>query len=145
MSGSTGTLDTWEVTMAESDFWQALSDTIHRSVNLRIVTLVGDSVVSGTLERLEVGAPVASAGALVTDINLAGGDITRIVSDKLLGADYADLRAAHQDSVKQAQDIVERNISILVSLVKEIGHQLGALPTPTAGPVRTVAKPAETQ
>jgi hypothetical protein len=129
--------------MAESDFWQALSDTIHRAVNLRVVTLVGDAVVSGTLERLEVGAPIASAGALVTDINLAGGDITRIVSDKLLGADYADLRAAHQDSVKQAQDIVERNINILVSLVKEIGHQLGALPTPTAGPVRQVADVAK--
>ncbi len=128
--------------MAESDFWQALSDTIHRAVNLRVVTLVGDAVVSGTLERLEVGAPVASAGALVTDINLAGGDITRIVSDKLLGADYSDLRNAHQESVKQAQDIVERNINILVSLVKEIGHQLGALPTPTGGPVRTVADTA---
>jgi hypothetical protein len=129
--------------MAESDFWQALSDTIHRAVNLRVVTLVGDAVVSGTLERLEVGAPVASAGALVTDINLAGGDITRIVSDKLLGADYADLRTAHQESVKQAQDIVERNISILVSLVKDIGHQLGALPTPSAGPIRVVANRAD--
>jgi hypothetical protein len=124
--------------MAESDFWQALSDTIHRTVNLRIVTLVGDAVVKGTLERMEVDAPVASAGALVTDINLVGGDITRIVSDKLLGADYVDLRAAHQDSVKQAQDIVARNISILVSLVKDIGHQLGSLPSPTAGPVRKI-------
>jgi hypothetical protein len=124
--------------MAESDFWQALSDTIHRAVNLRIVTLVGDAVVKGTLERLEVGAPAASAGALVTDINLVGGDITRIVSDKLLGADYADLRTAHQESVKQAQDIVERNVKILVSIVTEIGHQLGALPAPTAGPVRTI-------
>ncbi len=129
--------------MAESDFWQALSDTIHRAVNLRVVTLVGDAVVSGTLERLEVGAPIASAGALVTDINLAGGDITRIVSDKLLGADYADLRTAHQESVKQAQDIVERNISILVSLVKDIGHQLGALPSPSAGPIRVVANRAD--
>ena len=36
--------------MAESHFWQALSDTIHRSVNLRIVTLVGDAQVQGTLE-----------------------------------------------------------------------------------------------
>lgn len=124
--------------MAESDFWQALSDTIHRAVNLRVVTLVGDAVVSGTLERMQVGAPVASAGTLVTHINLAGGDITRIVSDKLLGAEYADLRNAHQELVKQAQDIVERNINIMISLVKEIGHQLGALPAPTPGPVRKI-------
>ncbi len=45
--------------------------------------------------------------------------------------------------MKQAQDIVERNINILVSLVKEIGHQLGALPAPTTGPVRVVANRAE--
>jgi hypothetical protein len=123
--------------MAESDFWQALSDTIHRAVNLRIVTMVGDAVVRGTLEKLEVGAPATSAGSLVTDINLVGGDITQIVSDKLIGAEYADLRNAHQEAVKQAQDIVERNVNILVTIAKEIGQQLGALPPPTAGPVRT--------
>jgi hypothetical protein len=40
------------MTVAESHFWQALSDTIHRSVNLRIVTVVGDAQVQGTLEAL---------------------------------------------------------------------------------------------
>ena len=125
--------------MAETDFWQTLSDTIHRAVNLRVVTLVGDAVVQGTLERLQIGAPVASSGSLVTDINLVGGDITHIVSDKLLGADHADLRSVHQQSVTQAQDIVERNVKILVTIAKEIGGQLGALPAPTAGPVRTVS------
>jgi hypothetical protein len=123
--------------MAESDFWQALSDTIHRSVNLRIVTLVGDAIVTGTLERLEIAAPAAAGGVLVTDINFVGGDITRIVSEKLLGADFADLRNAHQESVTQAQDIVERNVKILVTIAKEIGQQLGSLPAPTAGPVRS--------
>jgi hypothetical protein len=122
--------------MAESDLWQALSDTIQRTVNLRIVTLVGDAVVTGTLERLQVGAPTASAGSLVTDINLAGGDITRIVSGKLLGAEYTDLRTAHDAAVAQAQAIVERNAKILVAIVKEVGRDLGALPAPTAGPVR---------
>ena len=122
--------------MAESDFWQTLSDTIHRAVNLRIVTLVGDSVVKGTLERLEVDAPAASAWSLVTDINLVGGDVTCIVSDKLLGAEYADLRTSHTAAVKQAQDIVERNVRILISVAKEIGDQIGSLPPPRPGPVR---------
>ena len=122
--------------MAESDFWQTLSDTIHRAINLRIVTLVGDAAVKGTLERLEVDAPAASAGSLVTDINLVGGDITCIVSDKLLGADFAPLRASHDAAVKQAQDIVERNVRILVSIAKEIGDQLGSLPPPRQGPAR---------
>jgi hypothetical protein len=39
---------------------------------------------------------------------------------------------------KQAQDIVERNVNILVSIAKEIGGQLGPLPAPTQGPVRKV-------
>jgi hypothetical protein len=123
--------------MAEADLWQALSDTIQRAVNLRIVTLVGDAVVSGTLERMQVAAPASSAGSLVTDINLAGGDITRIVSSRLLGAEYADLRTQHEQAVVQAQAIVERNAKILVAIVKEIGQDLGALPAPSVGPVRT--------
>jgi hypothetical protein len=125
--------------MAASDFWQTLSDTIHRAVNLRVVTVVGDAPVKGTLERMEVDMPAASAWSLVTDINLAGGDITRIVSDKLLGNDYTDLRNAHEAAVKQAQDIVERNVGILISVAKELGEQLALLPTPSAGPIRTTS------
>lgn len=123
--------------MAEFDFWQALSDTIHRSVNLRIVTLVGDAGVTGTLERMEIAAPTASAGTLVTDINLVAGDVTRIISERLLAPEFADLRSAHELSVTQAQDIVERNVKILVTIVKELGQQLGMLPPPTPGPIRS--------
>lgn len=129
--------------MAETHFWQALSDTIHRAVNLRVITLVGDAQVQGTLESLQVTAPAADSGTLVTDINLVGGDITTIISEKFLGADHADLRAAHQASVTQAQDIVARNIGVLVSVVKEIGNQLGALPAPSLqAPVRATAPEA---
>lgn len=122
--------------MPELDFWQALSDTIHRAVNLRVVTMVGDAVVGGTLERMEVGAPAKPGSCLVTDINIVGGDITHIISDKLLGAEFADLRTAHEAAVKQAQDIVERNVNILITIAKELGQQLGALPPPATGPVR---------
>jgi hypothetical protein len=123
--------------MAESHFWQALSDTIHRAVNLRIVTLVGDAQVQGTLEALQVAAPAVSSGTLVTDINLVAGDITNIVSEKLLGPDHADLRAGHQAAVTQAQQIIARNAEILISIAKEIGNQLGSLPAPSSqGPNR---------
>jgi hypothetical protein len=123
--------------MAASEFWQTLSDTIHRAVNLRVVTVVGDAAVKGTLERVEVDMPPASAWTLVTDIDLAGGDITRIVSDKLLGTEFADLRNAHEAAVKQAQEIVERNVGILISAAKELGEQLNLLPAPTPGSART--------
>ncbi|HET6196375.1 MAG TPA: hypothetical protein VFE12_11490 [Acetobacteraceae bacterium] len=120
--------------MAETDFWQTLSNTIHRAINLRVTTMIGDVVVKGPLDHLEVDAPTAPSSCLVTDINLVGGDITRVISEKLLGAEYADLRSAHQDSVRQAQDIVERNVKILISIVKEIGDDIGKLPPPTTGP-----------
>ena len=42
--------------MANPIFGKRSVDTIHRSVNLRIVTLVGDAIVTGTLERLEITA-----------------------------------------------------------------------------------------
>ena len=116
--------------MADQDFWQTLSNTIHRAVNLRVTTMVGDAVVSGKLDQLEVDAPANPATCLVTDINLVEGDITRVISEKLLAPEFADLRAAHQDSVKQAQDIVERNVRILISIVKEIGDDIAKLPPP---------------
>lgn len=122
--------------MAEPDLLQALSDTIQRTVNLRVVTVMGEAILTGTLDRLQVAAPTAPAGSIVTEINLAAGDITHIVSDKLLGAEFADLRNAHQQAVTQAQTIIERNAKLLVEIVKEIGEQLHALPPPTPGPAR---------
>ena len=91
--------------MAETDFWQTLSNTIHRAINLRVTTMIGDVVVKGPLDHLEVDAPTTPSSCLVTDINLVGGDITRVISEKLLGAEYADLRSAHRTQCEQAQDI----------------------------------------
>jgi hypothetical protein len=116
--------------------WQTISDTIDRAVNLRIVTLVGEASITGPCEDMKIDTPKSPVGSLVTDINLIGGDITNMVSEKLLGAEYASVRTAHQEAVKQAQDIIARNVNILVSIVKEIGDHLGALPSPNQGPSR---------
>ncbi len=132
--------------MPTYDFWQTLSDAVDRAVNLRVITLVGDAAITGDLTGLKVVAPADKGQSLVTDINLVGGDITQIISEKFLGPDYADLRSGHQASVKQAQDIVERNVNILVTVFKEFGSLLGTpgaagnpgtLPAPSAGPART--------
>jgi hypothetical protein len=121
--------------MAEgSHLWQALSDTIQRAVNLRIITLVGDAQVQGALENLQVTAPTATARSLITDINLAAGDITTVASEQLLGPDHAELRAMHQAAVTHAQQIVARNAEILVSIAKQIGEQLHLLPAPSSAP-----------
>ena len=78
--------------------WQTISDTIDRAVNLRIVTLVGEASITGSCEDMKIDTPTATVGSLVTDINLVGGDITNMVSEKLLGAEYANVRASHQES-----------------------------------------------
>ena len=116
--------------MANSTLLQALSDSIHRAVNLRIITLVGDAQVTGSLDRLAVAAPPTNTGSLVTDINIVGGDITYMVSDRLLGPEHASLQQSHAAAVAQAQQIVERNINVLLTVAKQIGEDLGALPAP---------------
>jgi hypothetical protein len=116
--------------MANSTLLQALSDSIHRAVNLRIITLVGDAQVTGALDQLVVAAPTTNGGSFVTDINIVGGDITYMVSDKLLGPEHASLQQSHAAAVTQAQQIVERNINILLAVAKQIGEDLGALPEP---------------
>src|ERR1044072_5406714 len=83
--------------------WQTISDTIDRAVNLRIVTLVGEASITGPCEDIKIEPPTSPVGSLVTDINLIGGDIANMVSEKLLGAEYASVRTAHQEAVKQAQ------------------------------------------
>ena len=91
---------------------------------------------------VQAGTYVNDFALITTDINLVGGDVTTMISEKLLGADQAELRATHQAAVTQAQQIVQRNAEILVSIAKEIGNQLGALPAPsTPGPVRSVSSP----
>lgn len=118
-------------------FWQTLSDTIRRAVNLRVVTLVGDAKVTGDLTQLSIAAPdPAGTSSMVTDINLVGGDITQIISEKLMGADAAEVRAAHEAALKQSQEIVTRNVQILVSVAKELGDKLQLLPPPSTGPAR---------
>jgi hypothetical protein len=99
--------------------------------------VVGDATITGSLEQLTVGAPASVGVSLVTDINLVGGDITNIVSEKLLGPDSTELRNAHQAAVNHAQEIIERNVKMLVDTAKELGEQLGALPPPQRGPART--------
>jgi hypothetical protein len=121
-------------------FWEALSNTVHRAVNLRVVTMLGDPVIGGTLEELQVSAPAGTCPSMVTDINLIGGDVTYIISEQLHAAEYADLRQGHAAAVTQANAIVERNVNMLVTLFKALGAEvsnLDAKAPPGSGPVRT--------
>lgn len=106
-----------------------LGTAVQGAMNLRVITLVGDAVVTGRVESPMVEMP-ATGPAMVTNINLAGGDISTIMSQPFVDAGYADLRTLHNDMVGKAQAVVERNVIMLKDLADWLGDK--ELPTPPA-------------
>lgn len=107
---------------------ETLGSAIQGAMNLRVITLVGDAAVTGKVESPTVEMPAAGP-SMVTNINLAGGDISTIMSQPFVEPGYADLRTLHNDMVAKAQTVVERNVTML----KDIADWLGSkteLPTP---------------
>jgi hypothetical protein len=102
---------------------EALGATIRSAINLRIITLVGDSSVTGSVESPNVTMP-AQAVSMVTNINLVEGDVSTLVSQAFLGSQYAELRTLHAAMTEQAHKIIERNIEILQAVLKSVEGDL---------------------
>lgn len=105
-----------------------LSAAITGAMNLRIITEVGDAAVTGSLENPSVAMP-STGSTIVTNIDLAQGDITTVTSPALHDPAYADIHTLHAQMVTQAQAIVERNIALLKDVVASFGKDL---PDPAA-------------
>lgn len=105
---------------------------VQGAVNLKVVTLVGDAGISGEVESPTVDMPKTGL-SMVTNINLVAGDITSSTSPDLLAANYADVRSLHAEMVAKAQDMVDRNVDILVKIFKTFG-QAAAPQNATAAP-----------
>jgi hypothetical protein len=108
----------------------ALGATIRSAINLRVITLVGDAPITGSVESPNVSMP-AQAVSMVTNINLVEGDVSTLVSQAFLGGQYAELRTLHAAMTEQAQKIIERNVAILQAIVKTVE---GDLPLPERRP-----------
>ncbi|NYZ14978.1 hypothetical protein HL658_20725 [Azospirillum sp. RWY-5-1] len=106
---------------------ETLGTAVQGAMNLRVITLVGDAAVTGKVESPTVEMPAAGP-AMVTNINLAGGDISTIMSQPFVDAGYADLRTLHNDMVAKAQSVVERNVTMLKDLADWLAGK--DLPTP---------------
>lgn len=104
-----------------------LSAAVQGAMNLRIITQVGDAKIGGDLAAPTVSLP-GDGTSIVTNIDLAQGDITTVTSPALRDASYADVHTLHGQMVVQAQAIVERNIAILKDIIASVGKDLPDAP-----------------
>ena len=94
-------------------------------VNLKVITVVSPVSVGGTLESPTVAFDQGrNVGAIATCINLLEGDITTAM-DAAYSSNVNDpVRLYHEAQVKEAKEIVDRNLSTLAELIERIGDKL---------------------
>ena len=97
---------------------EALSATVQSAINLRIITLVGDAPITGSIENPRVAMP-GQAVSMVTNINLVEGDVSTLISQPFLGGEYAELRALHAEMAERAHKVIERNLAILQEILED--------------------------
>jgi hypothetical protein len=102
---------------------EALSATVQSAINLRIITLVGDAPITGSIENPRVSMPT-QAVSMVTNINLVEGDVSTLISQPFLGGEYAELRALHAEMAERAHKVIERNLAILQEIWKTVQADL---------------------
>lgn len=113
----------------EPNLWDKLLASIESVIDLRVITYVGDVEVSGDLNKPQISLPTdKEAKALATSINLAQGDITSAIPEQFLAPDQEIIREYHKSQVAQANTIVERNVGLLVELVKNVAGELRGVP-----------------
>lgn len=103
-----------------SGLWDKLVSGAHSAVELRIVTIVSDVRVEGDLSAPKVTIPSDTRDAIATSINLAAGDITSAVPERLWAPEHQVIRDYHQRQVDMGAAIVERNLR----LIGEVGSAL---------------------
>lgn len=95
---------------------QTLGRAVRSAINLRVITVVGDVTISGSIETPTVAAPTTGP-AVVTNINLVEGDIITCISPAIANGDLAELKTFHDGVVAKAEEMVERNVRLLKDLI----------------------------
>ena len=93
-------------------------------INLKIVTIVGDAKISGTLERpkVEFSSDDAESDKVViaTNINIVDSDITTVIPEKYENDVGGVIMKFHTEKVAQANEGMDQRIEFIKSLVKDI-------------------------
>jgi hypothetical protein len=98
-----------------------ITKAISEVVNLKIITVVSPVSIGGTLENPNVAFDQSQkVGAIATCINLLEGDITTAM-DPAYGNNADDpVRQYHEDQVKEAKEIVDRNLKMVADLIERL-------------------------
>ena len=98
-----------------------ITKAISEVVNLKIITVVSPVSIGGTLENPTVAFDQSQkVGAIATCINLLEGDITTAI-DPAYGNNADDpVRQYHEDQVKEAKEIVDRNLKMVADLIERL-------------------------
>jgi hypothetical protein len=98
-----------------------ITKAISEVVNLKIITVVSPVSIGGTLENPIVAFDQSQkVGAIATCINLLEGDITTAI-DPAYGNNADDpVRQYHEDQVKEAKEIVDRNLKMVADLIERL-------------------------
>lgn len=106
--------------MSLDDLMNDIKNALRQLITLRIVTGVGP------IQLDNVGNPTAacdnSTRLILTEINLLQGDITTKLSPEFVTGEYQNLRDFHMSRVSEAQDIVQKNIAAVKSMVELIAN-----------------------
>ena len=93
-------------------------------INLKIVTIVGDAKLSGTLERpiIEFSSDDSESQSIViaTNINIVDSDITTVIPKKYENDIGGAIMKYHTEKVSQANESMDQRIEFIKSLVKDI-------------------------
>lgn len=94
---------------------EAINDLIH----LEVTTLVGNTdKVNLSQSTKNVISGMKDPKALYTRIGLLDGDITTVIDEKFVPeGELSNLRAFHQERVKEGGDIIKRNLEALQKLL----------------------------
>ena len=105
-------------------FLEKLLAAAENLINLKIVTIVGDAKLSGTLERPEVefssNDPENDRIVIATNINIVDSDITTVIPQKYENEVGSAIMKYHTEKVSQANESMDQRIQFIKSLVKDI-------------------------
>lgn len=105
---------------------QMLGQAVRRAVDLQVITMVGDVVVTDNGNAPTVASP-ATGPAVVTRINLLEGDIATYISPAMTTGDLMEVKVFHDSMVAKAEGIAERNIRLLKDLIASGFETLGGV------------------
>jgi hypothetical protein len=90
-------------------------------VNLKVITVVSPVSIGGTLENPTVAFDQGQkVSAIATCINLLEGDITTAIDPAYANNINDPVRQYHEDQVKEAKEIVDRNLRLVADLIERL-------------------------